>query len=109
SPALSVGVRKGIQFISCGCFALRTEGSFENSRQWYNLSRTCPSNEIFMPTEIGERILPHNQEAEKALLGSILLDDGALNVVLETLVRDDLYSESHRLIFEKMLALLEKS
>jgi len=62
-----------------------------------------------MPTEIGERILPHNQEAEKALLGSILLDDGALNVVLETLVRDDLYSESHRLIFEKMLALFEKS
>jgi replicative DNA helicase len=62
-----------------------------------------------MPTEIGERVLPHNQEAEKALLGSILLDDGALNVVLETLVRDDFYSESHRLIFEKMLALFEKS
>jgi replicative DNA helicase len=62
-----------------------------------------------MPGSVAERELPHNQEAEKALLGSILLDDGALNVVLETLVKEDFYSESHRLIFEKMVGLFEKA
>ena len=60
-----------------------------------------------MPIGTGEQILPHNEEAEKALLGSILLDESALNIVLENLVREDFYSESHRLIFEKMSALFD--
>jgi len=60
-----------------------------------------------MPIETGEHILPHNQEAEKALLGSILLDESALNIVLENLVKEDFYSESHRLIFEKMSSLFD--
>lgn len=62
-----------------------------------------------MPGALAERELPHNQEAERALLGFILLDDGALNIVLETLAKEDFYSESHRLIFEKMLGLFEKT
>jgi replicative DNA helicase len=52
---------------------------------------------------------PHSLEAERAVLGSVLLDNGALNVVLEFIGRDDFFSESHRLILEKMLALSEKS
>ncbi len=55
------------------------------------------------------RNLPHNLEAERALLGSVLLDNGTLNVILETLGRDDFFSENHRLILDKMLALSEKS
>ncbi len=56
-----------------------------------------------------DRAVPHSLEAERALLGSILLDNGALNVALEVLGRDDFFSEAHRLTFEKMLALSEKS
>ncbi len=55
------------------------------------------------------RNFPHNLEAERAVLGSVLLDNGALNVVLESVGKDDFFSEAHRLTLEKMLALSEKS
>ncbi len=56
-----------------------------------------------------DRGLPQNLEAERALLGSVLLDNGALNVALETLTRDDFFSDSHRLMFEKMVAISERN
>jgi replicative DNA helicase len=63
-----------------------------------------------MPTATAsERSVPHNLEAERALLGSILLDNAALNFALETLGKDDFYSEAHRHTFEKMAELSEKS
>jgi replicative DNA helicase len=58
---------------------------------------------------ISERAVPHNLEAERALLGSILLDNGALNVALETVSKEDFFSEAHRTTFEKMLDLSEKN
>jgi len=63
-----------------------------------------------MPTStVVERAVPHNLEAERALLGSIILDNGALNLAVGTVERDDYFSESHRAIFSKMLELSEKS
>ncbi len=63
-----------------------------------------------MPTtETLDRVFPHNLEAERALLGSVLLDNGALYVSLELVSKDDFFSDSHRLIFEKMLELSQKS
>lgn len=52
---------------------------------------------------------PHNLEAERALLGSILLDNTSLNFALEILGKDDFYSEAHRITFEKMSAISEKN
>jgi len=60
-------------------------------------------------TLTAERTLPHNLEAERALLGSILIDNGALNVALETISKDDFFSESHRITFDRMTAISEKS
>jgi replicative DNA helicase len=63
-----------------------------------------------MPTStVVERAVPHNLEAERPLLGSIILDNGALNLVVGTVGRDDFFSESHRTIFSKMVELSEKS
>ena len=63
-----------------------------------------------MPTSaVSERAFPHNLEAERAVLGSVLLDNGALNVALETLSKDDFFSDAHRVTFEKMLEISEKS
>ena len=63
-----------------------------------------------MPTATAvDRTIPHNLEAERALLGSILLDNNALNLVLEAVSKDDFYSERHRITFEKMIALSEKN
>jgi replicative DNA helicase len=63
-----------------------------------------------MPTATAsDRSVPHNLEAERALLGSILLDNGALNFALELLGKEDFYSEAHRLTFEKMSEISEKN
>lgn len=51
------------------------------------------------------RAVPHNLEAERALLGSILLDNSALDLALDKLTKDDFFSAGHRLVYEKMLAL----
>ncbi|HEX5483947.1 MAG TPA: replicative DNA helicase [Terriglobia bacterium] len=56
-----------------------------------------------------EKSVPHNLEAERALLGSILLDNAALNIALETLKVGDFYSEAHRTAFQKMIELSEAS
>lgn len=56
-----------------------------------------------------DKTLPHNLEAERALLGSILLDNSVLNLALEVLKTGDFYSEAHRMTFQKMVELSEKS
>jgi replicative DNA helicase len=55
------------------------------------------------------KVPPQNLEAEQSVLGGILLDNMAINSVLEILVTDDFYSEAHRKIFTAILELSEKS
>ena len=56
-----------------------------------------------------ERIPPHNEEAEMAVLGSILIDSEALPKVVEILAPEYFYSPAHKLIYKSMLALFEKT
>ena len=56
-----------------------------------------------------EKTLPSNLEAERSILGAILLDDKAFLSVFETLKAQDFYLESHRRIFEKMSNLTNSS
>ncbi|HYK90892.1 MAG TPA: replicative DNA helicase [Acidobacteriota bacterium] len=63
-----------------------------------------------MPTDISlEKTLPHNLEAERSVLGAILLDDKAVFTIYEVLRADDFYLEGHRRIFEKMILLANDS
>ncbi len=56
-----------------------------------------------MPTmAFHETNTPQSLEAERALLGSILLDNGAFNLATATVGKDDFFSEAHRVIFAKM-------
>ena len=48
--------------------------------------------------------MPHNLDAEKALLGCILLDEGVQAEILDDLSADDFYQESHREILLGMKA-----
>ena len=48
--------------------------------------------------------MPHNLDAEAALLGCILIDESIQSDVLETLREDDFYQESHREIVSAMKA-----
>jgi replicative DNA helicase len=54
-----------------------------------------------------ERPLPHNLEAERSILGAILLDNHALNPAVEKLRTDDFFLPQHRHIFDRMVALGE--
>ncbi len=51
---------------------------------------------------------PHSLEAERALLGSILLDNAALNIAVGAVSAEDFFSASHRLVFSKMQDLSQK-
>jgi replicative DNA helicase len=56
-----------------------------------------------------DRTLPHNAEAERTVLGAVLVDNQAFNSAAEVLSREDFYRDAHRRIFEAMAALAERS
>ena len=56
-----------------------------------------------------ERIPPHNDEAERSVLGSALLDKDALLDVVESVTADDFYNEAHKEIFKAVTDLYKKS
>jgi replicative DNA helicase len=64
-----------------------------------------------MATEapLKEKVLPHNAEAERTVLGAVLVDNAAFNSAAEVLTRDDFYREAHRRIFDAMAVLAERS
>ena len=53
--------------------------------------------------------LPANIEAERAILGAILLDNSAYNEAAEHLRADDFSLDSHRRIYARMMALMDSS
>ncbi|MGD2294241.1 MAG: replicative DNA helicase [Candidatus Aminicenantes bacterium] len=52
---------------------------------------------------------PHSLEAEKTVLGGILVNNKNLNVVLSIITPEDLYKEAHRRILDKIIRLIDKS
>jgi replicative DNA helicase len=61
-----------------------------------------------MPTDSTlERPLPSNLDAERSILGAILLDNNALNTAIEALKADDFFLPQHHRIFNQMVALGE--
>jgi replicative DNA helicase len=59
------------------------------------------------PTAALERQLPQNTEAERSILGAILLDNNALNGAIEKLKPEDFFHDHHRRIYQQMIALGE--
>lgn len=55
------------------------------------------------------RVPPQNLEAEQSVLGSLLLQDKNFGIVLEILKPDDFYTTSHKIIFEALIDLFQKS
>jgi replicative DNA helicase len=51
---------------------------------------------------------PHSPEAERTVLGGILVNNENLNVVLSTISPEDFYREAHRKIIEKIIYLVDK-
>ena len=61
-----------------------------------------------MVTQPLSKIPPQSQEAEKATIGSILLDKEAIIKIADFLKPDDFYFEQHNTIYQAMLDLFSK-
>jgi len=61
------------------------------------------------PVEVPARIPPHNLDAERAVLGAVLLEGReTLPRVIEVLRPSDFYTEAHRSMYEAMQRLFER-
>ncbi len=83
-------------------------------KSWSPLTPVASANRIAassaMLDEItAERTLPQNLEAERSVLGAILLDPTAVNFVVPILDQDDFFPDTHRRIYAAMLALSQRS
>lgn len=54
------------------------------------------------------KTLPHNEDAEKSVLGAILIDKDAIIPVSENIIPRDFYSDINGMIYSAMLALYEE-
>lgn len=73
--------------------------------QGRNARRPAPPASAGVPTM---RVPPHNLEAETAVLGSILLDPLAFDVVRGIITAADFYKPAHAKIFEAMCGLADR-
>jgi replicative DNA helicase len=62
-----------------------------------------------MSRPVLERALPHNVDAERSLLGAVLVNNENFHRVIELLRPEDLYLDSHRVMMRHMIALAERS
>ena len=51
---------------------------------------------------------PHDLDAERAVIGAMLVSEAAVSVVGETLAAEDFYSETHRVLYGAMMRLYAK-
>ena len=51
------------------------------------------------------KVPPHNLEAELAILGGILINNDAMNQIMDILAHNDFYRETHSTVFEAMVEL----
>ena len=52
-----------------------------------------------------EKTLPHSAQAERAILGAVILDNEVFDQAAELLVSEDFYLESHRRIYDTIVSL----
>lgn len=62
-----------------------------------------------LPSEAHLKVPPHNNEAEQAILGSILLNNDTMNQVMDILSPEDFYREAHGALFEGMATLYNRA
>jgi replicative DNA helicase len=62
-----------------------------------------------MSRQVLERTLPSNVDAERSLLGSVLVNNENYYRIVESLRPEDFYLDAHRIVFRTMTALMEAS
>jgi len=60
-------------------------------------------------TPLSAKVPPHNLDAEQAILGGILINNDAMNQIMDILSGEDFYREAHMNIFQGMIDLYNNS
>ena len=58
---------------------------------------------------MADRTLPHNLDAEKSVIGAILINNHAFNQAAEVIDAHDFFRDAHRRIFEKIVGLTDRN
>ena len=61
-----------------------------------------------MATPDSLKVPPHDLDAERSVLGAVLIDSGSINLVAEFLKAEHFYSREHQLVYLAMITLFEK-
>ncbi|MBP1634283.1 MAG: dnaC 2 [Acidobacteria bacterium] len=59
-------------------------------------------------TVAAERSLPHSLDAERSVLGAILIQNDAYNLAVAVVRPEDFYRDAHRRVFARIIALAER-
>ena len=60
-----------------------------------------------MEENVLKRVLPHSDEAEQSVIGSMIMDRDAIVVASEMITGDDFYNKMYGVLFETMVELHE--
>jgi replicative DNA helicase len=74
------------------------------SKNYYN---NAVSNKPSVESILG-KTLPAHSEAERAVLGALLLNDEYISTVTEIIVPDDFYSPAHKMIYQAIVDVAQK-
>ena len=69
-------------------------------------SRSALPDHRFTDNNVWDKALPHSEEAERAILGAILIDNTLGDKAIESIQANEFYLASHRLIFRCMSDLI---
>ena len=58
---------------------------------------------------ITERGLPQSLDAERSVLGAVILDNESIYQILDLLKSEDFYAENHRILYERITDLISNS
>src|SRR5262245_59128120 len=58
---------------------------------------------------MSDRTLPHNLDAEKSVLGAILIDNTVFNQAAEVIDSHDFFRDAHRRLFDKIVTLTDRN
>ena len=59
------------------------------------------------PKNLMAKMPPQNIEAEKSVLGSLMMDSKSIDIIIDILRPDDFYQTKHKIIFEAMVDLYQ--
>ena len=58
-----------------------------------------------MEDTVVRRVMPNSQEAEKSVIGSMIMDQDAIVTAMELLMKEDFYHQQYGVLFEAMVEL----